>query len=138
MTDIQKLIQKEKDFIEKAPPTDVDVELGGDILTIGVRPLIGSDWVAVCMQVPPRSGVTLDAALGFNVEAVARRYKPERLTVNGAEFEYDDDWTELYDALASPHRKNIATAMWGVNVYDPEQRLIARLKERDAAKEDQS
>lgn len=83
---------------------------------------------------PPRPGVAVDGPLWFNIDAVARVYPGVTLLVGG---EADDMyrvrdkeavyvWPELYDEMPPEDQQNFRMAVWGLNVWEPQQRREAK------------
>jgi hypothetical protein len=60
--------------------------------------------------------------VGYNTDAVARIYPVDRITV-AAEPVDPGTWGDLLDVLPSPSLSLIAAALWGLNQYEPQQRI---------------
>lgn len=144
MSDLKSLVAKaraEAVALEQEQPTPVPVLLGGELVDVGVRPVLGRVWDDLTATNPPRPGSVQDENLGFNVSGVVRDYPVSHLLVAGepvkAERVDDDDdeptWGEIFDLLPSPSRKLLAAMLWGINQNEPQKKIAELGKARASA-----
>jgi hypothetical protein len=116
-----------KAMIAKAKSADVSgqtvtVAVGDELVDISFAPVPGHVWVDLVAKCPPREGAARDKNVGYNTDAVARVYPVDRITVS-AEPVDPGTWGDLLDVLPSPSLSLIAAALWGLNQYEPQQRI---------------
>lgn len=154
MTDLKTLIEKQKRmaeelvaeaaaYYEKVGPVEVETVFGDRPATFRVPFMHPSEFSELADRFAPRPGVAVDMPLWFNLDAVARNYPGVTLVVDG---EVDDlfrvrekqavyVWPELYPHMPPEDQKEFRMAVWGLNVWEPQQRreaLLARKKEEAA------
>lgn len=123
--DVKALIAKARQDMDTVEPVEQVVVLGGELVTVRMWPLSGVAWRDLCARFPNRSESQFDQALGYNLTAVLAAY-PRVYLVNGDEVtDAKDDWADICAVLSGPDLKNLEYAIWGVNEYDPAQRLVA-------------
>ena len=121
--DLQALIAKSREQIGETAPTEkVPVELGGEAVEIVFRMVPGQVWADLTATTPPRAGSKTDSNVGYNTDAVARKYPLDHITVGGESID-GDTWASMLDVLTSPGLKLIAAALWGLNQLQPSQRI---------------
>lgn len=144
MTDLKALVAKARAEVAAAaaePPTPVPVLLGGELVDVGIRPVLGSVWDDLTATHPPRPGSTQDENVGFNVAGVVRDYPVSHLLVGGQPVkavpdDEDDDeptWGDIFDILPSPSRKLLEAMLWGINHNDQAARIRELGKARASA-----
>lgn len=121
---LDEKIAKARAVVEDAEPTEVPVELGGEITTLTFLPAWGEQWSDVTAMHPPRPGATLDANLGYNSDAASADYPVDKITVDG-ESVTAEKWREICSVLTEPNRKIIASVLWGLNRVEPNERIRA-------------
>lgn len=123
--DVKALIEAQKQSLDSVEPVTQEVLLGEKLLGVRFWP-VPSAWEELTAKHPPRSGVEVDMALGYNLSAVVREY-PRTYLVDGDEVQpvVGEQWAEVYDVLSGPDKKALGYAAWGLNEYDPAQRLAA-------------
>ena len=121
---LQDKIAKAKALHESVEPTDLDVEVGGELVKLTFRPIWGGEWADIVALHEPRPGSTTDAAVGYNTEAVALDYPVDAVTVDG-ETPSIEDWRELLSVISGVGRRNIGTVLYGLNHIEPAKRLAA-------------
>lgn len=121
--DVTALIAAQKKTLDSVEPVTQDVLLGEKLIGVRFWPA-NSAWEELTAKHPPRAGVEADLALGYNLSAVVRDY-PRTYLVDGDDVQpiVGDQWADVYDVLSGPDKKNLGYAVWGLNEYDPAQRL---------------
>ena len=112
---------------QPVPSMDVDVELGGKHLPIRLYAIDGERWAEITAMSPARLGSAIDRRYGYNFQAASRIAAPlsGRILEGDDEREYDDaKWGELFKALPGHAIKLIHSAIWQLNEYDPEVRVV--------------
>lgn len=122
------LIKSQRAEIEKPHSTELEVALGGELVTVEVMRLLPDDWQALVAAHPPRKG-SKDVDVGHNRHTLAREYPVDRLRVGGLEVAREE-WVEIYTVLDPENKDNVSAVMWGVNVYEAIQNLQALGKAR--------
>ena len=117
MVDMKALIAQHKANLSEAKPVIVNVEIAGELVEVGITPILGDGWQDLAGRFPPRSKTT-DDSLGFNQKDLPSEYPVAHLTVAGESVDAET-WAEFYGVLASPSRNSLVSVMWGVNVLDP-------------------
>lgn len=121
---IEELIAKQKATLDNVKPVDQDVILGEDLVTVRLWPLSGVAWRDLTAVNPPRAGSTLDQQLGYNLDGVVRSY-PRVYLVDGDDInDPSEHWPGLVDVLTGADLKNLGFAVWGLNEFDPADRLV--------------
>lgn len=123
--DIKALVAKARQDMDAVQAVDQDVVLGGELVTVRLWPLSGPGWRDLCAKHPNRADSSFDQALGYNLTAVLADY-PRVYLVDGDEVvDAREDWADICAVLSGPDLKNLEFAVWGLNEYDPAQRLAA-------------
>lgn len=123
--DVQALIAAQKQSLDSVEPVTQEVLLGEDLVGVRFWP-VSSAWEELTSKHPPRAGVEADLALGYNLSAVVRDYPRTYLVIGDVvQAVVGDQWSEVYDVLSGPDKKNLGFAVWGLNEYDPAQKLAA-------------
>lgn len=124
--DVSGLIAQQKKALDLVEPVTQDVLLGDELVGVRFWPVGGGVWEELTSKNPPRKGSQSDVALGYNLAGVVRDYPRTYLVVGeAAEPVVGEQWAEVYDVLSGPDKKNLGYAVWGLNEYDPAQRLAA-------------
>ncbi|WP_315106373.1 hypothetical protein [uncultured Microbacterium sp.] len=127
---IKDLIAKQRAELETVVEQDVDVVLGGELVTLTFSKALPDEWDTLMATNPPRQGVKGDAAIGYNAKAVSRVYP--NVSANGEKLDAET-WGELFGVLDSVHRNNVEAVIWGINVND----ALVQLVELGKARADQ-
>lgn len=117
---------------EVTPSLDVDVELAGKYLPLRFYRISGERWAEITALCPARLGSAIDRRYGYNFQAAARIAAPlsGRVLDGEDEVDYDDaKWGELFKALSGHSIKAIHSAVWQLNEYDPEVRVVNAKKD---------
>lgn len=123
--DIKALVAKARQDMDTVQSADQDVVIGGELVTVRVWPLSGPEWRDLCAKHPNRADSSFDQALGYNLTAVLADY-PRVYLVDGDEVtDAREDWADICAVLSGPDLKNLEYAVWGINEYEPAQRLAA-------------
>lgn len=112
--DIAALIEKQRAALDNRPTVDVPVVMAGEVVTVTFAKADQTEWEDLTLAHPARLG-TSDVNIGYDQRAVAAAYP--RVVIDGDPVEAEQ-WAEFYRLLVVTHRKNVATALWGLNVYD--------------------
>ena len=123
--DIDALIAAQKATLDKVQPVDQDVMLGDDIVTVRVWPLSGVAWRDLTAKHPWREGSEFDQQLGYNLDGVVRDYPKVYLVADGDPVNVTDRWPEIVDVLTGVDIKNLGFAVWGLNEFDPANRMVS-------------
>lgn len=116
---------------EVVPHLDVDVELGGKHVPLRFYRIDGERWAEITAMSPARLGSAIDRRYGYNFQAASRIAAPisGRVLDGDDEVEYEDaKWGELFKKLAGHNIKLIHSAIWQLNEYDPEVRVVEAKK----------
>jgi hypothetical protein len=130
MADLRALIAKAKAEIAEAEPSVVPVNLGGELVDIAFGRMTGAAWADLTASCAPRKGSVHDANIGWNTDAVARKYPLDSVLIDGQpvvndEGEFDAElWNEVIDALPSVSIRAIAAELYRVNQKEPLERII--------------
>src|SRR5690349_14998996 len=95
---VKDLMAKARAAVDEAEPTVAPVEVAGELVEIGFRPVLGHVWADLTATHPPRRGSVLDGNVGFNSDAVAKDYPLDKVTVDGEPVDADT-WAELLEVL---------------------------------------
>jgi hypothetical protein len=126
MTTLTEKIAAARAALEEATPTDIPVVLGEHVVTVAMRPIPGADWANLIATNPPRTASVVDNNIGYNLDGCLTDYPLDHVTIDGQPIDRDT-WTELLDALPSPSRRDLGSTAWGLNDWEPRQRLQAAL-----------
>lgn len=127
---IKDLIAKQRAELEAVVEQDVDVVLGGELVTLTFSKALPDEWDALMAAHPPRQSVKGDAAIGYNAKAVSRAYP--KVAANGEKLDAET-WGDLFGVLDSVHRNNVEVVIWGINVND----ALVKLSDLGKARADQ-
>lgn len=123
--DVQALIAAQKQKLDTVEPVTQEVLLGDDLVGVRLWPLSGVAWRDLTAKHPLREDSQFDQALGYDLDGVLRAY-PRVYLVNGDDVQdVAGSWAEICGVLSAPDLKNLAYVIWGLNEYDPAQRLAA-------------
>jgi hypothetical protein len=130
--DLKERIEAARALVENAEPTVATVEVGGELIDVGFKPVLGQVWADLMATHPPRPGAILDGNVGFNSDAVAKDYPLGKITVDGLPVDAET-WAEINAVLTAPGIKLFAAALWGINQNDPARRAAELGKVRASA-----
>lgn len=139
MKDLKELIARSRAEVAESAPAVVSVLLGGELVDIAFGRVPGYVWADLCAKCPPRPGSKTDVEVGFNYDAVARKYPLDHVTIDGEPLidddgEFDvDTWGQINDVLPSPSINRIASALYVMNHSDPAVKIAALGKARTSA-----
>lgn len=123
--DVAALIAAQKQELDSVKPLDQEVLLGGEKVTVRLWPLSGKIWRDLCAKHPNRPDSPFDQALGYDLDSLLWDY-PKVYLVDGDEVtDVAESWADICAVLSGPDLKNLAYAIWGMNEYDPAQKLAA-------------
>ena len=137
--DVKALIATSRAEVAETKPGVVPVLLGGELVDIAFGRVAGHVWADLCAMCPPRPGAKADAGVGFNFDAVARKYPLDHVLVGGeplldGEGEFDRaTWLEIMDVIPSPSISGIGTMLYAMNQNLPAQRIAQLGKARTSA-----
>jgi len=123
--DVKALIAAQKQKLDTVEPVTQDVLLGDEVVGVRLWPMTGTGWRDLTTRHPHRGESQFDQALGYNLDGVLREYPRVYLVKGDDVTDVSDSWGEICDVLSGPDLKNLAYAVWGLNEYDPAQRLAA-------------
>ncbi|MGW9268326.1 hypothetical protein [Microbacterium sp. NPDC055599] len=115
MTDFRALIAKQREKLEVVRESTLDVEFGGEMVTVGVSKVMPEQWDALIGACPPRPGREDDAQVGYNPKALASQYP--NITVDGEKID-PEVWAEGFAIMDPTWRNNIEITIWGVNINE--------------------
>lgn len=130
--DLKGLIAEARAAFEEIKPVTQDVLIGKAVVPVRLWPLLGRDWRELVATNPPREGSASDRGFGYNPDAVLRAYPRVALVTPDGEDnmkrvnedgEVENLWPALFDELSGTDQQNLVFAMWGLNDYDPKNRL---------------
>lgn len=130
--DVDAMLAEQKAYLESIQPVDVPVAIGEKRLTVRVPFLMPRVFEKVTEAHPPRRDAPQDLSLWFSLAGVTRAL-PEVVLVDGDGvddlFRLRDKeavyvWSEIYDALEPEDAQNVRMAVWGLHVWEPEQRRV--------------
>lgn len=119
---LQEKIAKAREEFAATKPTELEVEVGGEIALMTFRPVWGAEWANLIAQHPPRPGAAVDDRVGYNTDGVVADYPVDAITVDGSSID-EVTWRELVSVLTSPNRTNIASVLYGLNQLEPARKL---------------
>lgn len=127
--DVDALVKQAQEYYESVGPTDVEVLLGDQVVTVRLPYLMPAAFSELAAKHPPHVG---GAVTGwFDGDQVVRNYPDVVLIVDGEE----DDllvireraahyrWPEVWDALDGESRDSLRATVWGLYVYEPQKKL---------------
>lgn len=127
MVDVKALVEKAKQQQESdsVGHVDQDVLIAGEVVTVRLWPLTGIAYRDLCALHPNRTNSEFDQALGYNLTAVTQSY-PKVYTVDGDDVvNVSDQWPDICAVLSGPDLKALEYAVWGLNEFEPSERLRA-------------
>lgn len=139
--DIDAMIAGQKAYLESIQPVDVPVAIGEKNLTVRVPFLMPEEFGNLTALHPPRPGVAVDLTLWFSLDAVTRAM-PNITLIDGDEvddlFRLRDKeavyvWPEIYRTLEPEDAQNVRMAVWGLHIWEPEQRRLSVLQKKEEA-----
>lgn len=125
--DVMALVAKakQKQESDSVGHVDQDVMIDEEVVTIRLWPLTGIAYRDLCAKHANRTNSEFDEALGYNLTAVTQSY-PRVYTVDGDEVvNVSDQWSDICAVLSGPDLKALEYAVWGLNEYEPTQRMAA-------------
>lgn len=154
MTDINKLVQKEggwleallekqKEHLASIQPVDVAVMFEDEAVIVRVPFIMPDEFSELTARHAPQIGVAVDSSLWFSLSGVTAAYPGVVLIVDGVE----DDlyrvrdreavyiWPEVYAAMSPEDAKDVRMAVWGLHIWEPQQRHAEALKREKEAED---
>lgn len=134
--DIEALIADQQAYLDSIQPVDVPVAIGERNLVVRVPYLMPDQFDKLVGQNPPRPGVAQDVPLWFSLAGVTRAM-PNVSLIDGDElddlFRLRDKeavyvWSEIFDALEPEDSQSVRMAVWGLYVWEPQQRRATATK----------
>ncbi|MEV4737186.1 MULTISPECIES: hypothetical protein [unclassified Microbacterium] len=132
MSFLDELVAEANRLIDDAEPELVPVTLARRQVGVRFVPMRGEDWQDLTLLHPPRPNVRRDLNVGYNIDAVIAAY-PHVALVSGdkiddmlrtdGEGKTFSKWPEVWTALTSTGRKDVASAIWDAHERAPE-RLV--------------
>lgn len=126
MTSIDALLERAE--AEPAPQSaPVDVTLGGELVTLRFTQLPGKQWAAITAMAPPDLNAFLDREYGYGVRQASLAAAPlsgVRVTEDGDVALTADQWKRLLDTLPGHDLTKVAEAVWDLNEWTPQKRVI--------------
>jgi hypothetical protein len=98
MADIKALIAKQRAELEVENRSELDVVLGGEIVTLSIERVHPDVWDTLMGDNPPRAGVEGDSVMGYNPKGVSASYP--NVMVDGEVMD-PETWAEMYSVLDS-------------------------------------
>ena len=129
MVDLDALIAKQRNEVEKPKTADVDIVLGGELVSFVASKILPADWQALVARFPGQGGT-------HDKTKLPRAYPADRITLDGQPVT-GEQWSNVWDVLEAPDRDNVNAVMWGLNYYDA-YRELARLGKAAAARQSSS
>lgn len=133
--DVKALIQKQKELLEAIEPTEVEVLLGGRVVTVVLPYIMPGPFADLASQHLPETALDV-SQVGFSLDGVARNYpgavvrdgvnEDDLLTVVNDAVHYG--WPDVYDVLTHDDRASIRASIWGTYVWNSQQEKT-KLKE---------
>lgn len=121
--DLDALVAKAKQETDSVNFVDQDVMVGEQKVTVRLWPMAGNAYRDLCALHPNRTNSEFDEALGYNLTAVTQSY-PKVYVVDGDDVtNVADKWADVCAVLSAPDLKALEYAVWGLNEYEPTQRL---------------
>lgn len=123
--DIAALLAKQKELFDGIQPLEVEVLLGGRVVTVVMPFLMPNDFDELASRFAPKG--PQEMSFGFGLDETARHY-PDIVIRDGDE---EDDllvvrdkavyyrWPDVYDLLSWDDRQSVRAGVWGRYVMDP-------------------
>lgn len=121
--DLKALVAQAKLDMDSVKHVDQDVMVGDQKVTVRLWPLSGVAWRDLCAMHTNRSTSEFDQALGYNLTAVTQSYPRVYVVAGDDVTDASGDWADICAVLAGPDLKALEYAVWGLNEYEPTQRL---------------
>lgn len=122
MTSLDDLIAQQKAQLEAFETEDLNVAMAGELVPLKISAILPDRWSLVVASNPPRPGAARDKNLGMNTNTLPADYPAASIIVAG-EHVTQERWREIYGVLDSVNRENVATVIWGLNVWTPLKKL---------------
>lgn len=146
MTNIDALIDSAKTTPQ--PQSDpVEVVLGGELVTFRFTRAVATDWARNCARFPARLDVDMDRVYGYNFHQVSMITAAE----TGVLIEDDgvtgsitalteEQWRGIFapGVLSGHDLMRIVDAVWALNEWDPQQKVLDLKKASRIASEPSS
>jgi len=120
------LAKRESEKLAGTEKLDVQVVFGGELITLRFREMLGTEWAAITANNPPRLEALVDRRFGYNVHAVCQAAAP----VSGVHVDGDSEvkwsaeqWALFFPEISGPGFAEICDAIWGLNQWNPQQRV---------------
>lgn len=118
--DLQARIDSARQRVSEPDTAELDVALGSELQSLRFTKMQARDWLNLTAEHPARPRSSTDAAVGFNIDAVAAGYPPRLIEAfEGDESETLDKekWAALLAGLEAPDLRLIGTTVWGLNYF---------------------
>lgn len=115
----------------RASSGQLEILVGDQFVTIEFSRLEPTVWIDLKATNPPRSNAPHDALFGCNPTSLAKAAAPLCSSTGiGDEREpiTADQWSDIFTLLDAPAIEVIATFLWGLNEFEPLQRIVAAKK----------
>lgn len=126
MTDIDALLERAES--EPVPKSDlVDVTLAGELVTLRFTRLPGKQWGAITAMCPPNIAEFLDREYGYGVRNASLAAAPlsgVRVTPAGDVALTAKQWERILNTLPGHDLTKISEAVWDLNEWTPQKRII--------------
>lgn len=113
------------------PTQEVEVELAGKVATLKFYRSSGTVWADIIAKCPARIAASIDRNYGYNYQMASRA----AAVLDGRVLDSDkelkqtrEQWDALFDVIAGGELEKIHSAIWELNVYDPQVRLVEAKK----------
>lgn len=129
MSLIDELVAQAKEA--PVPALDVEVELAGQVVSLKFYRSSGTVWTGITAKCPARIHSPIDRQYGYDYQMAARAAAvvDGRVVEGGIELKRTaDQWEALFDVLAGGELEKIHSAVWQLNAYDPQVRLVEAKK----------
>lgn len=129
MSFIDDLVAQAKEA--PVPFQDVEVELAGKVVALKFYRSDGKVWTGITAKCPARIHSPIDRQYGYDYQLAARAAAVVDGRVMDGEKELKrtpEQWDALFDVLAGGDLEKIHSAVWQLNAYDPQVRLVEAKK----------
>lgn len=119
--DVDALIAKAHEELSQATPEEHEVTLGGEKVTVRLRPIPGPEYRDLAARHPMREGSIHDLALGYDLDAVLAEYPRVELVDGDDVVDVSAKWKAICAVLSAVDLKKLAVAVWYMMDRDDEQ-----------------
>lgn len=135
MTSLDDAIARAKaDAPSRASGGILDILVGGEVFQVEFTRMDPREWIDEKAIHPPREGSKRDLQIGYNPHALALAVAPRCSSLvtgdapDAREPISAEKWAEIFSVLDAPDIDTISTFLWGINEYEPLQRIVAAKK----------